>query len=112
MMQTTEQLMEVLLYLFVWGEAGNLRFMPEMLAFLFEVMRAKASNTDLHEFNRSGTPEREHAYLERVVTKHGEQFGTLCILSCTPSRRLGRVLGVADGKMEALRGLCAAASLK
>ena len=26
--------------------------------------------------------------------------------------RLGRVLGVADGKMEALRGLCAAASLK
>ena len=26
--------------------------------------------------------------------------------------RLGRVLGVADGKMEALRGLCAVASLK
>jgi hypothetical protein len=33
---------EVLLYLLIWGEAANLRFMPEMLAFIFELARAAA----------------------------------------------------------------------
>ncbi|KAL1529896.1 hypothetical protein AB1Y20_000824 [Prymnesium parvum] len=34
-----EMLQEVILYLLIWGEAGNLRFMPELLCFLFELAR-------------------------------------------------------------------------
>ena len=37
---TSQQLREVLLYLLIWGEAANLRFMPELLCFLFEIARA------------------------------------------------------------------------
>jgi len=35
-----QQLEEVALFLLLWGEAANLRFMPEMLYFLFECARA------------------------------------------------------------------------
>ena len=29
-----------MLWYLIWGEAGNLRFMPELLCFLFEIARA------------------------------------------------------------------------
>ncbi|KAL1512233.1 hypothetical protein AB1Y20_005495 [Prymnesium parvum] len=38
-----DQLEEILLYLLIWGEAGNLRFMPELLCFLFEIARGHLS---------------------------------------------------------------------
>ena len=37
------QLHRLMLYLLLWGEAANLRFMPEMLCFLFELARAYAA---------------------------------------------------------------------
>ena len=33
-------LQEIALHLCIWGEAANLRFMPELLYFIFEVSRA------------------------------------------------------------------------
>ena len=36
---------QVLTFLLIWGEAANLRFMPECLAFLFEVARASLTDT-------------------------------------------------------------------
>ena len=38
------QLEDITLYLLIWGEAANLRFMPELLCFLFEVARAHVSS--------------------------------------------------------------------
>ena len=39
--ETTQQLIDVALYLLLWGEAANLRFMPELLLFLFALARAR-----------------------------------------------------------------------
>ena len=38
-----EQLGDIIVFLLLWGEAANLRFMPEMLCFLFELARAYAA---------------------------------------------------------------------
>ena len=37
---TPQQLTDIVLYLLIWGEAANLRFMPELLFFLFAAARA------------------------------------------------------------------------
>lgn len=37
---TVQQERDITLYLLLWGEAANLRFMPELLFFLFAVARA------------------------------------------------------------------------
>lgn len=62
MLKTDEQLRELLLYLCIWGEAANLRFMPSLLAFVFEVARAHASST-LHHINEA----QPHEFLETIV---------------------------------------------
>jgi 1,3-beta-glucan synthase len=36
----SEQLREICLFLLIWGEAANLRFMPELLHTIFEVVRS------------------------------------------------------------------------
>ena len=65
MQPSEEQLEEVVLFLLVWGEAANLRFMPEMLYFIYELARAHACTQGGGGFEQQAPP-RE--FLERVVT--------------------------------------------
>ena len=62
------------LFLLVWGEAANLRFMPELLFFLLEMMRSYVPTADIEAVHRSaGTaPTRSadaalHAHSRRAV---------------------------------------------
>jgi len=68
---TAVQLEEVSLFLLLWGEAANLRFMPEMLCFLFELARAHAAEMQARELNNggdgSGGAVAEGWFLQRVV---------------------------------------------
>jgi hypothetical protein len=66
--EMSRQLAEIMTYLLVWGECGNLRFMPEMVYFLTElVLTAESpgshdvSDTSLKGLFRSG------AFLAKVV---------------------------------------------
>lgn len=51
---TQQQLADVALYLLVWGEAANLRFMPELLFFVFAL--AKAHCADKEPLEPAGAP--------------------------------------------------------
>jgi len=62
------QLAEVAAFLLVWGEAGNLRFMPELLYFITELVLASEAK-DLGELYDGGTKvgARSGFFLSRVV---------------------------------------------
>ena len=47
--ETSVEFEEVALYLLVWGEAANLRFMPELIFLLFELARAYVSGGEVEE---------------------------------------------------------------
>ena len=53
---TPELLREIGLYLLLWGEAANLRFMPEMLCFLFELARSSSAIQSLRLQTFKGAP--------------------------------------------------------
>ena len=55
---TAQQLMDVSIYLLLWGEAGNLRFMPELLLFLFALARAHCVSTGTRA-DRDGDRDRD-----------------------------------------------------
>lgn len=40
-LSTAQQLGEICLFLLIWGEAANLRFMPELLYAIFEFARTR-----------------------------------------------------------------------
>ena len=50
-----ELLREIGLYLLLWGEAANLRFMPEMLCFLFELARSSSAIQGLQSLRMQAT---------------------------------------------------------
>ncbi|KAF0698947.1 hypothetical protein As57867_010429, partial [Aphanomyces stellatus] len=54
-----EPLVDVVLFFLMWGEAGNLRHMPELLCFLFHSLSPMAQPT--------ASPKAPRAYLETVV---------------------------------------------
>ena len=56
----TAQLHQLLLWQLVWGEAANLRFMPEMLYFFFECARAWEQR-DVGETEASARPLKRKA---------------------------------------------------
>ena len=65
---TAEQLNDVALYLLVWGEAANLRFMPELLYFLFATARAHcAAAAAMLPHPLGGGGGGGNAFLNRVV---------------------------------------------
>mmetsp|Transcript_45214 Transcript_45214/g.105606 ORF Transcript_45214/g.105606 Transcript_45214/m.105606 type:complete len:269 (+) Transcript_45214:14-820(+) len=51
---------EVILYFLIWGEASNLRFVPELLCFLFEVAVEYSPSSD--------EPAEHNCFLSKVVT--------------------------------------------
>ena len=65
MLDTAEQLQELMLFLFVWSEAANLRFMPDMLFFIFELARAHASAPQEQEWAHMEAAPNE--FLTRVI---------------------------------------------
>ena len=78
-LNTSQQLREVMLYLFIWGEAANLRFMPELLAYLFEIARAydvassliiSATSSTYSQFleTRAAVPPSPHAPSNSFLT--------------------------------------------
>ena len=67
MLPTDEQVHETLLYLLIWGEAANLRFMPSLLCFVFEVARSCASAPEALRTERRGAPASPTDFLDRVV---------------------------------------------
>ena len=64
MLDTKEQLQEIMLFLLVWGEAAHLRFMPQIVYFVFELARAHASK---HLGSVSHTADGEFHFLQRVI---------------------------------------------
>eukprot|EP00965_Chrysotila_dentata_P241697 6204428-Pleurochrysis_carterae.AAC.1 len=52
---------EIILYLLIWGEASNLRFMPELLCFLFEIAREWMPKDDVPK----AAPKQ---FLHKIVT--------------------------------------------
>ncbi len=69
LLKTEEQLRELLLYLCIWGESANLRFMPSLVSFLFEIARAHASST-LHHIQTA----TDNEFLETIVKPLYEQL--------------------------------------
>ncbi|KAL2331704.1 hypothetical protein Fmac_019285 [Flemingia macrophylla] len=61
------QLLYVSLYLLIWGEAANLRFLPECISYIFHHM-AIHLNATLQRLHDLSFPEEDHAFLRRVVT--------------------------------------------
>ncbi|MCO5556549.1 hypothetical protein L7F22_010099 [Adiantum nelumboides] len=73
--QVNEQreLLYTSLFLLIWGEAANLRFMPECLCFIFHNMANEMNRVLEHYIDESAQPARptyvgQNAFLERVVT--------------------------------------------
>eukprot|EP00250_Pteridium_aquilinum_P002231 c12424_g1_i2 orf=454-5787(+) len=74
--QVNEQreLLYTSLYLLIWGEAANLRFMPECLCFIFHNMAGEMNRVLEHYLDDSAQPARpatysgKNAFLEKVVT--------------------------------------------
>ncbi|KAJ3695664.1 hypothetical protein LUZ60_001041 [Juncus effusus] len=58
-----QELLHIGLYLLIWGEASNVRFMPECLSYIFHNMAP-----ELHEYMKGNAPSREEYYfLEKVI---------------------------------------------
>ena len=62
---TSQQEKSIALWLLVWGEAGNLRFMPELLNFIFALAHAHCSKTLSASVSPSSVAVRP--YLETLV---------------------------------------------
>lgn len=68
------ELLYTSLYLLIWGEAANLRFMPECLCFIFHNMAHEMNRVLEHYLDDSAQPARpatysgKNAFLEKVVT--------------------------------------------
>ena len=58
---TEVQLQEASVYLLLWGEAGNIRFMPELLYFLVELAIQHVRNPEAPEEAEAGS------YLQRLI---------------------------------------------
>ncbi|RDX82023.1 Callose synthase 12, partial [Mucuna pruriens] len=63
-----QELLYVALYLLIWGEAANLRFLPECISYIFHHM-AMDLNRILHDHDslHEPSPHDETNFLERVV---------------------------------------------
>ncbi|KAH7429708.1 hypothetical protein KP509_09G062400 [Ceratopteris richardii] len=73
--QVNEQrdLLYISLYLLIWGESANLRFMPECLCFIFHNMANELNRVLEHYIDDTGRPAQpaytgSNAFLEKVVT--------------------------------------------
>jgi hypothetical protein len=70
--ELTAQLAEIIAYLLVWGESGNLRFMPEFVYFIVGLILVADSEPDIG-FSKFGAPSlaqheaKTHSFLSRVV---------------------------------------------
>lgn len=60
---STDYVTQISLYLLCWGEANNLRFMPECLCFLF-----KCCNDYYYSLEEQEEPESEIPFLDRIIT--------------------------------------------
>ena len=68
---THEQLIEVTVYLLLWGEAGNLRFMPELIWFLYDCalthVRLHAADDNVAAAATAAAVPAVSSYLRQVV---------------------------------------------
>ena len=73
---TPELLREIGLYLLLWGEAANLRFMPEMLCFLFELARSSSAIQSLRLQTFKGAPAATAAATAAAAAVAAPEEGT------------------------------------
>ena len=83
-----EQMEEVALFLLIWGEGGNLRFMPELLCFLFEVALAHTRRRSMASAATGGPSPAERAPEAEAATAP-EGRATAAAASIRPRGRAG-----------------------